>query len=147
MIPTRATQQVIRLPTLRRDSARLATNCLLVAEGGQRPEVVWATESEFLNLCARMLNGRDQHEFVVGYRDASGQACYKRAHRSTARSHAQWVLDTIRRRATKPATMAFYARNRAGQSNWGALDFDCHDGDRERARSYALAAFRILLPH
>ncbi len=38
-----------------------------------------------------------------------------------------------------------YSQNPEALSRWGCLDFDAHDGDHERARRYAFAAFQFLL--
>ncbi len=140
-----APRHLAKLPTLKGSSAQLATNCLLVGEG-QRASIVWTTDAQFLALCDYFLNGNDQRDFVVGFRDDKGNPQYKRAFKSNACDHARWVHDTISGRASRPTTAAFYARNKQGQSRWGALDFDAHDGNRERPRAYALAAFNVILP-
>lgn len=134
----------VRLPRLNRNRAELPTNCLLVGEG-QSARIHYATDEQFFALCRRMLNGNDPCDFVVGYRDAEGKPQYQRAHKANAYDHAQWVADAFRGRASRPATMALYARNASGESCWGGLDFDNHDSDRERPRAFALAAFNLLL--
>lgn len=135
-----------RLPRIRRDFVPLRTNCLLVGEG-QRANIVFTTDAEFLALVERMQNGRDASEFVVGFRSASGEPIYKRAHKARAQSHGKWVLDDIRGESSKHVTMATYSRNDEGFSTWGAFDFDSHDGNEQRARTFALAAFNVLLPY
>jgi hypothetical protein len=44
----------------------------------------------------------------------------------------------------KPIAFMPYARNKAGQTCWGAFDFDAHDGNASRARDFAFKAWTHL---
>jgi hypothetical protein len=51
------------------------------------------------------------------------------------------------RHRQKSRKLAFvpYSTNERQQSRWGGMDFDAHNGESDRARELAFAAFRVLL--
>jgi hypothetical protein len=123
----------------------LATNCVLVGHA-QKADVVW-TRDDFLALCEHMMNCNDRNFFLIPYRKEDGTAHFAKAKTARADRRASWAWDTINGRAKHPASIGFYPRNAEGKTRWGALDFDAHNDNGERARELALAAFQILYRH
>jgi hypothetical protein len=135
---TLSLEAVKALPTL-------AANCLLIGHA-QRADVVW-TKSDFLALCAHMANENDPSFFMIPYRDATGKAQFAKSRKPRCERHAIWAWDTITGKAKTRASIGFYPRNSHNASRWGAMDFDTHDGETDRAREWAFAAFQLLLRH
>jgi hypothetical protein len=133
------------LPELSEELPTFATNCMLVGHA-QKADVVW-TERDFLALCEHMMNGSEANFFMIPYRDKNGVAKFAKAWKPRAEKHARWAWDTITGRAKTPASIGFYPRNKNGNSRWAALDFDAHDGEDDRARTWAIAAFQLLYRH
>jgi hypothetical protein len=134
--------------TLELDSSALptlATNCVIVGHA-QKADVVW-TRDDFMALCEHMMNGNERNFFLIPYRKADGAAHFAKAKKARADRRASWAWDTINGRAKNPASIGFYPRNAEGKTRWGAMDFDAHGDNGERARELALAAFQILYRH
>jgi hypothetical protein len=134
--------------TLELDAAALptlATNCVLVGHA-QKADVVW-TRDDFMALCEHMMNENERNFFLIPYRKEDGTAHFAKAKKARADRRASWAWDTISGRAKNPASIGFYPGNAEGKSRWGALDFDAHGDNGERARELALAAFQILYRH
>lgn len=124
----------------------LATDCLLIGHA-RKADVVWS-RSEFLALCEHMLNENDPTCFMIPYRrQVDGRAAFAKAKRPRVAKHAEWAWDTIIGRAKTQASIGFYPRTPNETSRWAALDFDAHDGNSDRARDWALNAFRLLMKH
>lgn len=91
-----------------------------------------------------MLNGNPPTDFLLVYRDKDDRAKFAKAKKAKAGRRASWAWDTITGRAKSKVGIGFYPTNPDGNSRWGAMDFDAHDGNALRARGLALAAFEIL---
>jgi hypothetical protein len=106
--------------------------------------VVW-TQSEWTALCDHLHNGNDATRFVMGFRDADGCKRYVKSKKLTVARAISWSWQSIS--GTPKSRLAFvpYSTNDRQQSRWGGLDFDAHNGEADRARELALAAFRVLL--
>ena len=94
-----------------------------------------------------MLNGNPDNFFLIPYRDKNGQPKYAKAHKASARHRIQWAWDTVRGSASSKASIGFYPRDSYGKSRWAAMDFDAHDGDKQRPRDLAIKAFTALFQH
>ena len=111
----------------------------------KRADAVW-TRREWTALCEHLHNGNPRRHFVMGFRDAHGSKRYVRSKRLPVDRAISWAWGTIAGTAKSPLSFAPYAQNDAGKSRWGGLDFDAHEeGQADRARQLALAAFRVLL--
>ena len=99
-----------------------------------------------MSLCEYLLNDNPRNCFLMAFPRAIGDPREPYAKSKTQRieKRAAWAWDHIIGRAKKPAGIGFYPSNPAGRSRWAAMDFDSHDGNRERARTLALAAFALL---
>ncbi len=91
-----------------------------------------------------MLNGNPPTDFLLVYRDKENRPKFAKAKTAKAGRRASWSWDTITDRAKCKVGIGFYPSNREGNSRWGAMDFDAHDGNALRARGFAFAAFEIL---
>jgi hypothetical protein len=80
----------------------------------------------------------------MGFR-THGLKDYKRSKKVPVRRAISWAWESIRGKAKTPMAFVPYSMNNRKQSRWGALDFDAHNGEHERARTFALAAFRELM--
>jgi hypothetical protein len=129
-----------RLPTL-------ADHFFLVGEA-RRADAIW-TEGDFQALCEHMLNENPPNCFLKAWVDkTSGEPRFAKAPaRSRADKHASWAWDTITEKATVQTSIGFYPKNDKNQSRWGAIDFDAHNAEHERARKWSLEAFKWLLGH
>jgi hypothetical protein len=74
-----------------------------------------------------------------------GEKKYVRSKRVTVQRAISWGWTSIIGTATTRLAFVPYSSNNRQQSRWGALDFDAHDGERDRAQQLAFAAFRVLL--
>jgi hypothetical protein len=128
----------VELPTLRTDPVFLGH--------AKKADLVW-TQQQFTDLCRCMLNENPDNFFLVPYRDKTGKVKYAKANRASAAKQIPWAWDTIRGRAKYPGGIGFYPTNVNGESCWGAIDLDAHDGDKFRARDLAFKAFEALLQY
>lgn len=125
----------------------LANNLLLIGHE-EKADVVW-TRAQFMVLCEHLLNGNRRNDFLMAFPRPEGDPRDPYAKSKTQRMErrAAWAWDHITGKANSPAGIGFYPNNAEGKSRWGAMDFDSHDGNTERARSLALNAFQLLLRH
>jgi hypothetical protein len=122
-----------------------APTALLIGEGS-RADRIW-TRKEFMRLCELMRNDNPPDEFLHVYCDPEGAPRFVKAKSPDVEKRITWAWDTITARAKHKVAIGFYPWNSRGQSRWGAIDFDAHDGEAARAKSFALAAFQILRRH
>ena len=104
--------------------------------------VVWL-RAEWRRLCDHLHNCNDERRFVIAFNNAKGTH-YARNKSKRLEQAVSWAWDTITGRAKSPLAFVPYSQNERGESRWGAIDFDAHDGNRERARDFAQKAFRVL---
>ncbi|MEQ1861828.1 MAG: hypothetical protein ABMA13_18065 [Chthoniobacteraceae bacterium] len=135
----------LALDTALSDLPDLATECVLIGSG-QRADCIW-TRGDFIAICEHMLNGNSPQDFMLVYRNRDDKPCFAKAKTPKASRRTTWAWDTIIGRTKSPVGIGFYPTNPDGQSRWGAMDFDAHDGSALRARALALEAFRLLLRH
>jgi len=124
------------------DLSGFAPGVVLIGEG-QPADRIW-TRDEFLQLCDLMRNGNPANEFLHVYRDSQGAPRFVKAKSPNLEKRVTWTWDTITGRANHKVAIGFYPWNSRGESRWGAIDFDAHDGDAARAKAFALAALQIL---
>jgi hypothetical protein len=82
----------------------------------------------------------------MGFRDRDDCKKYVRSKKLAVNRAISWSWQSITT-SQKPRKLAFvpYSTNERQQSRWGGMDFDAHNGESERARELAFAAFRVLL--
>ena len=119
-----------------------APSAILVGEG-QPADHVW-TREQFLRLCNLMRNDNPPDEFLHVYRDSKGVARFVKARSAKADGRITWAWDTITGRAKYKVAVGFYPWNHRGESRWGAMDFDAHDGNVKRAKALAITALQAL---
>ncbi|HUZ06586.1 MAG TPA: hypothetical protein VMV89_03780 [Candidatus Paceibacterota bacterium] len=104
------------------------------------------TRNEWTALCEHLHNGNSTTHFVMGFRDKEGCKKYVRSKKLAVGRAISWSWQSITT-PQKPQKLAFvpYSTNERQQSRWGCMDFDAHNGESERARELAFAAFRVLL--
>jgi hypothetical protein len=124
------------------DLSGFAPTAILIGEG-QRADRIW-TREQYLLLCNYMLNDNPANEFLHVYSDSDGRARFVKAKSAQADRRITWAWDTITGRAKHKVAVGFYPWNHRGESRWGAMDFDAHDGDAARARALAVAALQTL---
>lgn len=135
-----------KIPPLADRLSSLPNQFVLVGKE-QRADAVW-TKRQFMTVSETMLNGNDLTHFVMAFQEAStGKPIFKKAKRARADGRSSWAWDSITGKAKAATAVAFYPSNQAGQTQWGAMDFDAHDNDLARARRLSLEAFRFLLTH
>jgi hypothetical protein len=110
----------------------------------QRADAVW-TQGEFSALCEHLNNGNGTTHFVMGFRDKDGCKKYVRSKRLPLARAISWSWQSISGSPKSRLAFVPYSTNDRQQSRWGGLDFDAHNGESDRARELALAAFRLLL--
>ncbi len=124
----------------------LANSFCLVGQA-KRADLVW-TRSGFLALCEHMLNGNPLTHFLAAWEDSkTGRCRFGKPNRARADKRAGWAWDTITGKAKTKTSLGFYPSNENKMTCWGAIDFDAHYGEHERARRWSLAAFQLLLTH
>ena len=95
-----------------------------------------------------MLNGNPLTHFLAAWRDrTTGCARFAKAARARADKRAKWAWSSISGKSEAKTSIGFYPSNGDGESRWAAIDFDAHDGEKERARQWSLRAFELLLQH
>jgi len=124
------------------DLSGFAPTAILIGEG-QRADLIW-TKGEFLTLCHYLLNGNGPTDFLQVYRDAEGSPKFVKSKRACMDRRATWSWDTIRGQTKSKVGIGFYPTNPEGQSRWGAMDFDGHDGDCARPRHLAIATLQLF---
>src|SRR6266513_1807996 len=125
-----------RLPTL-------ANHFFIVGEG-ERADVIWS-EGDFLALCEHMLNENPPNHFLAVWIDKTGKPHWAKAPpRVRADKRAGWAWNTITGKAKVQTSIGFYPTNDKKESRWGAIDFDAHNGEYDRARKWSVEAFRFL---
>jgi hypothetical protein len=125
-----------RLPTL-------ANHFFIVGEG-DRADVIWS-EGDFLALCEHMLNENPPNHFLAVWIDKTGKPQWAKAPpRSRADKRSGWAWNSITGKAKVQTSIGFYPANDKKESRWGAIDFDAHNGEYDRARKWSVEAFRFL---
>jgi hypothetical protein len=132
----------VTLLTIIDDFSGFAPNAVLIGEG-QPADRVW-TREEYLLLCHHMRNDNPPNEFLHVYSDSNGAPRFVKAKSPDVEKRITWAWDSITGRAAHKVAIGFYPWNCRGESLWAAIDFDAHDGDVARAKTFALAAFEIL---
>lgn len=111
---------------------------------GQRADVLWP-KARYLQLLNLLHNGNDPFHYLMGYRDGAGSAKFVRAKSKQFVRTASWAYDTMTGKSgAKKVSIGCYPTNPTKQTRWGAVDFDAHDGNTDRARRFALEAFAHL---
>jgi hypothetical protein len=105
------------------------------------------TPRQWFAVCTHMMNENPSNFFLMPYRGKDGKAKFAKAFRVDAEKRMQWAWETITGKAKSPASIGFYPTNQNRQTRWGAMDFDMHDDDWERARNFAHRAFALLICH
>ena len=134
-----------------RDCGRLRTASpgqpieILLNTQGRPADVEW-TRAEWTGICRHLHNENGDFRFVMGFRK-HGLKQYVRSKRVTMNRAIDWGWTSILGKAKTPMAFVPYSTNNRKQSRWGAMDFDAHEGEHERARSFAFAAFQELIKH
>jgi hypothetical protein len=123
--------------------AGAAQDGALLNTQGRTANIEW-TRSEWTSICEHLNNENGDCRFVMGFRK-HGLKQYVRSRHVPMKRAISWAWSSICGNTKTPMAFAPYSSNNRKQSRWGALDFDAHDGEHERARSFAFAAFRELL--
>src|SRR5262249_13854415 len=127
-------------PTLNELSG-FAPTAVLIGEGS-RADRIW-TRNEFVQLCHLMRNGNPPDEFLRVYRDSEGAPHFVKSKSAKVEQIITWSWDTITERANHKVAIGFYPWNPGGQTRWGAIDFDAHDGGAARARPWRSQRFKF----
>jgi hypothetical protein len=110
----------------------------------KRGDAVW-TRAEWTSLCEHLHNDNSAKHFVMGFRGADGCKQYVRSKRVPIDRAISWAWSSIAGSPKRRLAFVPYSTNERQQSRWGGLDFDAHNGESDRARELAFAAFRVLL--
>jgi hypothetical protein len=110
----------------------------------QRADAI-LTRSEWTALCEHLHNGNGAKQFVMGFRDANGCKKYVRSKTLPVERAISWAWSSIAGSPKSRLAFVPYSTNERHQSRWGGMDFDAHNGESNRARELAFAAFRVLL--
>jgi hypothetical protein len=129
----------LRLPT---DTPAISS--ALMSLQPRRANVVW-TQSEWTALCEHLHNGNGATQFVMGFCDKDGCKKYVRSKKLLVHRGISWSWSSIAGSPKSRLAFVPYSTNDQQQSRWGGMDFDAHNGESDRARELALAAFRLLL--
>ena len=116
----------------------------VIIDHGSPADAVF-TRQQWFAICAHLRNDNSSNCFLIAYRDECGTPKFSKAFRADARKYIPWAWDTITGKAKKPVSVGFYPTSEEKKTRWGAMDFDSHDGNMERARDLALKAFQILV--
>lgn len=117
----------------------------------RRADTVW-TRAEWTALVEHLHNGNEPFRFVMGWHGPDRKTQipskqYARSKKLAVNRAISWSWTSIAM-PDKARKLAFvpYSTNDRQQSRWGGLDFDAHqEGQADRARELAFAAFRVLL--
>lgn len=110
---------------------------------GKPASEVW-TCAEWTKLCRHLHNGNELTGFIMGF-TKDGEKTYVRSKKLLVDRAISWSWSTIRGRSKSGLAFVPYSTNKDRLSRWCAWDFDAHDGQFQRARDFAFAAFRRLL--
>ncbi len=111
----------------------------------KQADTVW-TRSELAALYEHLHNGNDTTHFVMGFRDKDGCKKYVRSKKLPVHRAISWACSSIASLPKSRLAFVPYSTNDRQQSRWGGMDFDAHqEGQADRARELAFAAFRVLL--
>ena len=124
------------------DLSGFAPPAILIGKG-QAADRVW-TREEFVLLCNVMRNDNPADEFLRVYCDSDGASHFVKSKSAKVEQMITWAWDSITGRAKHKVAIGFYPWNHLGESRWSAMDFDAHDGQAARARTFAITAFQIL---
>ncbi len=81
----------------------------------------------------------------MGFQDDKGCKKYVRSKNVHVERAISWAWGSITGFSKRRIAFVPYSTNDQQESRWGGLDFDAHNGESDRARELALAAFRVLL--
>jgi hypothetical protein len=82
----------------------------------------------------------------MGFRDAQGCKRYVRSKKQPVDRAISWSWSSVAGSPKSRLAFVPYSTNERQESRWGGLDFDAHqEGQADRARELAFAAFRVLL--
>ena len=109
----------------------------------QRADTVW-TKRQFIALCRHLMNSNPPSDFLLVYHDNTGRPRFARAKTAKFGQRCDWSWNSITGRARERTGIGFYPSDPDSQTCWGAIDFDAHDGNAERARRWAFAALDFL---
>jgi hypothetical protein len=122
----------------------LLTDCVIVGHA-EKADVIF-TPPQWFAMCAYMMNRNPDNFFLMPYFDEKqGRARFAKAYKVSAAKRILWAWDTITGKAKLPGSIGFYPTNSHKQSRWGAMDFDSHDENKDRARTLAHKAFALLI--
>ena len=140
------TKHPVKRLCLRACPCKVGANNLLALLSWQPKKAtdIW-TRSEYTNLCDHLHNGNSKTHFVMGFRDGTGAKRYVRSKRLGVDRAIAWSWGSILGTAKSKLAFVPYSTNDRQQSRWGGMDFDAHQGEADRARELALAAFRCFL--
>ena len=110
----------------------------------RRADAAW-TRSEWTALCEHLHNDNGPTNFVMGFRDTVGCKKYVKSKKKPVDQAISWAWSSIAGSPKSRLAFVPYSTNDRQQSRWGGLDFDAHNGESDRARELAFAAFRVLL--
>jgi len=115
-----------------------ANTCHLDGQA-RRADLVWS-RGEFLAICEHMLNDNPLSHFLTAWVDPrTGTPRFAKApYRKRADDHAAWAWDTVTGKAKAQTSLGFYPSSQNQMTRWGAIDFDAHDGEHDRARNWSL---------
>jgi hypothetical protein len=103
------------------------------------------TEDEVVRLYTHLHNGNGPYEWSMAFRGQGEGPSVVRAKTVAVDAGIRWAVNTVFGRGmSKPMAFTPYPRNKAGETCWGALDFDAHDGNATRARDLAFKAWNHL---
>ena len=104
------------------------------------------TEDEAIRLYTHLHNGNGPSGWSMAFRGNGEKPTFVRTEKIAADAGIRWSVKTVfgRGKVAKPMAFVPYPRNEAGQTCWGALDFDAHDRNTTRARELAFKAWNHL---
>ena len=110
----------------------------------RRADTVW-TRSEWTALCDHLHNTNGTTQFVMGFRDEHAYKRYVKSKNLQLDQAISWAWSSVAGSPKSRLAFVPYSTNERQQSRWGGMDFDAHNGESDRARELAFAAFRLLL--
>jgi hypothetical protein len=116
---------------------------VLLGVQGRPANDIW-TKAEWTNLCRHLNNENGDFRFIMGTRK-HGIKLYWRSKRLPLEKAIYWGWDSICGKSKTRAAFTPYSKNNRQQSRWGAMDWDAHNGEEQRAWGFALHAFRLLV--
>lgn len=103
------------------------------------------TKAQFTALSEHMLNGYKQDEFLRAFRNrVTNELCFLRAKQQCAAKVTSWAWASITTSYEPKTAIGYYPGIRGKPSRWGAIDFDAHDGNVDRASRLAISAYQLL---